>query len=184
MANKTPKQRNPFTERMKVFCREYVIDHNGTQAAIRAGYSKKTAQEIASETLSKPIVKQYIRELEDEALKKHEITRDRVLKELAMIAFSNIANIASVEDTTVVHKGEKLTGRTVVIKTTDELTQEMQRSISEVKATPDGITVKLHDKVSALEKLMRHLGLFEKDNDQLNKTAIIKVGFANMKDTE
>ena len=49
-----------MTERQKRFCDEYLIDLNATQAAIRAGYSEKNARNIASETLAKPYIKEYI----------------------------------------------------------------------------------------------------------------------------
>lgn len=52
MANLTAKQQR--------FCDEYLVDLNGTQAAIRAGYSEKTARQIATENLSKPYIKEYI----------------------------------------------------------------------------------------------------------------------------
>lgn len=51
-----------MTERQKRFCDEYLIDLNATQAAIRAGYSERTANRIASENLSKPDIQQYISE--------------------------------------------------------------------------------------------------------------------------
>lgn len=60
MSELTPKQ--------KQFCIEYLKDFNGTQAAIRAGYSKNTAQEISSENLSKPIIKEYVKKLADELM--------------------------------------------------------------------------------------------------------------------
>nr|DAW50964.1 MAG TPA: Terminase small subunit [Caudoviricetes sp.] len=49
-----------LTEKQKRFCDEYLIDLNATQAAIRAGYSKKTANRTGSENLSKPVIKAYI----------------------------------------------------------------------------------------------------------------------------
>ena len=51
-----------MTAKQKRFCDEYLIDCNATQAAIRAGYSPKTAQAIGSENLKKPVVKKYIDE--------------------------------------------------------------------------------------------------------------------------
>lgn len=51
-----------MTDKQKRFCDEYIIDCNGTQAAIRAGYSEKTANRIAAENLTKPDIKQYIEE--------------------------------------------------------------------------------------------------------------------------
>lgn len=49
-----------LTEKQKRFCDEYLIDLNATQAAIRAGYSKKTANRTGSENLSKPVIEAYI----------------------------------------------------------------------------------------------------------------------------
>lgn len=49
-----------MTEKQKRFCDEYLIDLNATQAAIRAGYSKKTAQQMGAENLLKPVIKTYI----------------------------------------------------------------------------------------------------------------------------
>lgn len=57
-----------MTARQQRFCDEYLIDLNATQAAIRAGYSKKTARVIGQENLTKPAVKNYI----DEQMKKKE----------------------------------------------------------------------------------------------------------------
>lgn len=51
-----------LTAKQKRFCDEYLIDLNATQAAIRAGYSKKTAGVIANENLNKPYIKKYIAE--------------------------------------------------------------------------------------------------------------------------
>jgi phage terminase small subunit len=52
-----------MTAKQMRFCDEYLIDLNATQAAIRAGYSKKTANRIATENLSKPVIKNYIAEV-------------------------------------------------------------------------------------------------------------------------
>ena len=52
-----------LTNKQEAFCREYIIDLNATQAALRAGYSEKTAQMIGSENLTKPIINQCIAEL-------------------------------------------------------------------------------------------------------------------------
>lgn len=69
-----------LTAKQKAFCDEYLIDLNQTQAAIRAGYSKKTAQEIGSENLSKPIIREYIDIRLAKRTQRTEITADYVLK--------------------------------------------------------------------------------------------------------
>jgi phage terminase small subunit len=64
----TGKKRQVLTAKQKQFCIEYLKDFNGTQAAIRAGYSEDTAFSIASENLRKPYIKKYIQELGEELL--------------------------------------------------------------------------------------------------------------------
>jgi len=62
-----------------LFCQEYLVDLNATQAAIRAGYSKKTAQRMGSENLSKPLIAEFIQQAMDKRSKKVEINAEWVL---------------------------------------------------------------------------------------------------------
>jgi phage terminase small subunit len=71
-----------LTEKQIRFCQEYIIDLNGTQAAIRAGYSEDSAQQIASENLLKPVIQEYIQELLDERAARTKATADFVISEL------------------------------------------------------------------------------------------------------
>ena len=68
-----------LTGKQEMFCKEYLIDLNATQAAIRAGYSKNTAQEIGSENLSKPLIQEHLQKAMDERSERTEITADYVL---------------------------------------------------------------------------------------------------------
>lgn len=68
--------------RHELFCREYIIDYIGTQAAIRAGYSKKTAHVQASELLKNPKVLARIRDLQKEQTERLAITSDWVVQQL------------------------------------------------------------------------------------------------------
>lgn len=76
---------NKMTAKQKMFCDEYLIDLNATQAAIRAGYSKKSAKQVANENLTKPYLKKYIeermKEKEDSLIAK----QDEVLKYLTSV---------------------------------------------------------------------------------------------------
>ena len=74
MANLTPKQQR--------FVEEYLIDLNATQAAIRSGYSEKTAQEIGSENLSKPMVAKAIAEAQEKLSNKAQVTVEMVVQGL------------------------------------------------------------------------------------------------------
>lgn len=67
-----------MTPKQKKFCVEYLIDLNGTQAAIRAGYSKKTANRIANQLLSKLDIRNYIKDLRAKYFKKGIITAEEV----------------------------------------------------------------------------------------------------------
>ena len=74
-----------MTEKQKLFCEEYLIDLNATQAALRAGYSEKTAYSIGNENLKKPEIQEYIqkrlKEKEDALIAK----QDEVLKPLTAV---------------------------------------------------------------------------------------------------
>lgn len=74
-----------MTAKQKIFCDEYLIDLNATQAAIRAGYSKKTARAIANENLMKPYIKNYIDERMAEKESKLIANQDEVLKYLTSV---------------------------------------------------------------------------------------------------
>lgn len=79
-------------QRMSRFCDEYLLDFNGTQAAIRSGYSQKTAGQIAYELLRRPEIKLRIEEMKVKQQERTQMSAQRVLDELAKIATSNPAN--------------------------------------------------------------------------------------------
>ena len=85
-----------LTDKQKRFCEEYLIDLNATKAAIRAGYKEKTAYAQGQRLLKKVEAQEYLQELMDERSKRTEITADRVLQELAAIAFSDRTELAQV----------------------------------------------------------------------------------------
>ncbi|MFR7481144.1 MAG: terminase small subunit [Roseburia sp.] len=74
-----------LTAKQKRFCDEYLIDLNATQAAIRAGYSKKTARAIANENLTKPAIKEYINQRMEEKEKELIAEQDEVMKYLSAV---------------------------------------------------------------------------------------------------
>ena len=139
-----------LTEHQKRFCDEYLIDLNATQAAIRAGYSKKTAKVIGSENLTKPDIAARIEKRRASQIKRTEITADRVLLELARIAFVDGSAFA-----TITARGK------VKFTPTDELTNDQRAVIAGVKNGKFGTEIKTNDKVRALELLGKHLGLFD-----------------------
>lgn len=139
---------NELTDKQKAFVNEYLIDLNATQAAIRAGYSKKNADKIGSQLLGKSRVSAEINKAMAKREKRTEITQDRVLKELATIGFFQITDFMKVD------KGQ------LVIKDTSDVDLENIPAISGIKATQFGLDVRFHDKVKALELIGEHLGMW------------------------
>lgn len=86
-----------LTDRQARFCEEYLIDLNATQAAIRAGYSEKTAREQAAQNLSKLNIQEKIVELKAERSKRTEITQDSVIQELTAVARAEVKGVRAVD---------------------------------------------------------------------------------------
>lgn len=79
-----------LTEKQKRFADEYLTDLNATQAAIRAGYSRKTAYSIGDENLRKPEIQKYIQERLKERQERFEITQEMIVNELCKLGFAKI----------------------------------------------------------------------------------------------
>jgi phage terminase small subunit len=168
-----------LTEKQKRFCDEYLKDLNATQAAIRAGYSPKTAEQTASRLLRNVKVQEYISKRQKDRLKRTEIEQDSIVRELALIAFSDISDYVRVVEKPLIFEKEghmvqvrNPDGTPAVYKTveptlTDNLTSEQTRALSIIKKGRDGFDIKPYDKVRALELLGKHLGMFQ-DKIELN----------------
>ena len=141
------------------FAREYLVDFNATQAAIRAGYTFKSAGRCACRLLDNSKVRCMILSQMQERNKRIQISQDRVLEELARIAFAEFGDVAS-------WGPEGLT-----LKNSGELTPEQSATISEVAVSLNrhgrSSRIKQHDKLKALELLMRHMGMLH-DNLKLS----------------
>lgn len=141
-----------MTEKQKIFADEYLIDLNATRAYRKAYPSVKrdeTAAQAGSRMLRNVKVAAYIQERMQERQKRTEITQDRVLQELAAIAFAKATDYAEVKD------------ECVKIKDTKDLDEQQIRAIAGIKEGKFGIELKLNDKEKALELLGRHLGMFK-----------------------
>ena len=151
-----------MTKKQKRFCEEYLIDLNATQAAIRAGYSPETAGAIGAENLKKPQIQKAIARAMADRSRRTGVNADRVVMELAKIAFVNAADVIDADDATLKADAadEDLAAvQSVKVKTFGE----------------DGVEreIKLADKIKALELLGRHLGMF---NDRLRLDAKMDTG--------
>lgn len=161
-----------ISDKRKIFCNEYIIDFNGAAAAERAGYSKRRARQTASELLADPTISEEISKLINEREKKLELTSYDVVNELKAIAFSKNSDFVKVKDVVIREGKKKRKIRAVLVELTSDVEEEKQKAIAEVSQTKDGIRIKSHDKVKALQLLGMHLGIFEKDNNQ-KKTEVV-----------
>src|SRR5580704_12855584 len=94
-----------MTPKQTRFVSEYLIDLNATKAAIRAGYSKKTAKSIGQENLTKPDIFKRISACQEILLAKNAITADNVLQELARLAFFDVRDLFAPDGSLIpVHK--------------------------------------------------------------------------------
>lgn len=139
-----------MTKKQKRFCEEYLIDLNATQAAIRAGYSPDTAKAIGCENLTKPDIRAHIDRAMAERSRRTGVNADRVIQELAKIAFVNATDVIDPKTATV--KENALPEDTAAIQ-----------SVKVKTFGEDGLEreIKMADKLKALEMLGRHLGMFK-----------------------
>lgn len=141
-----------MTEKQKIFADEYLIDLNATRA-YRVAYPSVKREEIAavngSRMLRNAKVAEYIQKRMQDRQKRTEITQDRVLQELAAIAFAKTTDYAEIKN------------ECVRIKDTGDLDEQQVRAIAGIKEGKFGVEIKLNDKEKALELLGRHLGMFK-----------------------
>lgn len=166
-------------ERDRLFAEEYIIDRNACAAAIRAGFSPKTAKD-ASEWIhpdhpTKPQVRALIDQLNAERSRRTGVTADRVLAELAKIAFVNVDDLIDTDTARVLptaKRDDKAAIQSVTVKSGKVEERE----------------VKLADKTRALELLGKHLGMFAASDrgqeDALGKLDDILKEFKNATQSE
>ena len=156
-----------------VFVQEYLIDLNATQAAIRAGYSVKTADQQGSRLLANVKVQTQIAKAMAERSKRTGINQDRVVIELARIAFVNPKNLINPEDASIKDNAtddDLACVQSVKVKMTDgEKGSSVERE------------VKLNDKMKALELLGKHLGMW---NDKVDVNVAVPVVICGEDDLE
>lgn len=130
------------------FVDEFLLDLNATQAAIRAGYSAKTANEQGSRLLAKVSVQTAIEVATAQRSERTRVAQDRVIRELARIAFADIRDVCA--------WGPKR----VAVRPSGRLPASASASVAEIGERRGGVYVKLHSKIEALKLLGQHLGMF------------------------
>lgn len=160
-----------MTPKQEAFVREYLIDLNATQAAIRAGYSAATAYSQGQRLLKDVEISAAIEKAMAERSMRTNITQDQVVRELARIGFVDIRKVVTwtngatgFDEDEAEETGEVRisVANFVMLTPSDEIDAETAAAISEISQTKDGaLKVKLHDKRAALVDLGRHLGMFK-----------------------
>lgn len=166
------------------FAHEYVIDSNGTQAAIRAGYSEKSAHVIASELLRKPYLSAYIKSIETPLLEKLGITAEFILSRYKAIAGASIADLIVIDQDTGLasvdlrkatpeqmgtikeYKVVELPPQKLTIMGEDGSPMVIEREVITA-------SVKLHDPLVALKVLGQKLGIIDKDASSMPSVDVL-----------
>lgn len=153
-----------LTAKQLSFCQEYLVDLNATQAAIRSGYSKKTAEVIGHENLRKPKLQEYIQKKRADRANRLEVSADKTILELARMAYLDPRKFFNADGT---------------LKPVIDLDDDTARSLAGMETSfkysknSDGDIeretikkIKIADKLSALKELGKHQGIFKADNEQ------------------
>lgn len=145
-------ERAGLTEKKKRFCHEYLIDYNGKQAAIRSGFSARSATQQASMMLAEDVVRVYLKEITQRVNTDLTVTAERVIREFARLAFHNVGDYYKKDA-----KGNE------VLKPLAELTVDQRAAI--IEYNPKEKTMKLAAKEGSLVHLGKHLRLFTELNE-------------------
>lgn len=158
-----------LAEQQEMFCQEYLIDLNGRQAAIRAGYSAKTAAQQAARLLTNVKVISRIEELKKTRLERININADVVIQHLAAIATTHMGHVAAWDGERLVpFSSEDLTYAQMVavrkVKMTKVIVDDVETSHTEVE---------LRDNMRALQLLGQHFNVFNQKHNGLPKRAVL-----------
>lgn len=166
-----------LTPKQERFAREYLIDLNGAAAAIRSGYSSKTAKYIANELLKKPEIQAAVTAQNKKRMERTESSADRVIKELERIAFFDIRKLFREDNTlkSITELDDETAAAIAGIEVLEQFyfSEAVAARQSEDDTSPSptprkGVGSlkkwKVWDKKGALDSLMRHHGLF---NDKI-----------------
>lgn len=171
----TPPEAVGLTPRQRRFCEEYIVDLNGYQAAKRAGYSKLSCMASASQQLSNPKVIKYVNYLKIQRARRLEVTQDRIVQELARIAYHDQRTFYQ-NDNEAVPLQQITDDQQTAIKnihfrnqTVEEPVEDIDGNIKMEKVTHRIVSYyTLHDRTDALRMLGHHLGMsLDKPSDHV-----------------
>lgn len=159
MPKRSKNSADVLTDKQARFVEEYLVDLNATQAAIRAGYSAKTSHVIGCENLVKPKIANAISMAKALRSSRTEITADRVLEEMAVIAFADVTHYEIDDQGHVVLAPGTEPSATRALSTVKHKTKYY--TVKDEPVTEHDVEVKLWSKPTALDQLAKHLNLYE-----------------------
>ena len=141
-----------MTSKQKRFVEEYLIDLCATQAAIRAGYSPETAGSIGSENLHKPEIRARIDAAMAELSRRTGVNQERIVRELAKVAFVNAADVVDFENAKLLPNASADDTAAIASVKVKQIPTDAGMGIER--------EIRMADKLKALELLGKHLGMF------------------------
>ena len=165
--SKIETHRGLLTARQERFVQEYLIDLNAKQAAIRAGCNSRTAEPIASRLLRNIKVAAAVKQAQDERAARTKVTADMVIEELAKHAFGTMQDFFDPDDGHLLDVHEMSLAAKSRLAALDVVRERTRTSDGETVTTIEQtITLRLWDKIRALELLGQHLGMFKDKVDR------------------
>lgn len=154
-----------LTAKQERFIQEYLIDLNATQAAIRAGYSAKTANEQGSRLLANVKVHTRMQERMAEISRRTGVNQERIVRELARIAFVNPTELVNMNDATILPNASE-----------DDTAAIASVKVKEVSGDFESIEreIRFADKLKALELLGKRFGMWI-DKQQVDVTSAVQI---------
>lgn len=165
-----PALANPQHE---LFARALAAGGTLGDAAIAAGYKPTSAPNTGHRLMQREDVAARVAELQQDVCEKYDVTADRVIKEIARIAFGDPRRVMSWAGTRVERDQKSAGDGALALKPghltltdSDDLTDDDVAMVAEVKVTKEGMSLKLHDKLAALEKLARFTGVYDREAEK------------------
>jgi phage terminase small subunit len=165
-----------LTQKQARFVQEFLLDLNATQAAIRAGYSEKTASAQASRLLTNVKIKKILSKLQSKEAERLEITKERIIDELAKIGFANMLDYMRAGPDGDPHLDFSQLTRDQAAALSEVTVEDFKEGRGEDARDVRRIKFKLHDKKGALVDLGKHLGMFKEDSKSAPPVTIIIQG--------
>lgn len=162
-----------LTPKMEAFCLAYVETGNATEAyrrAYDAGQMQQTTIKVkACELLKHPAVAARVEELHGRAMERHDITVDRVLQEMAKVAFANMLDYMTIQPDGTAYVDFSRLSREQAAAIGEIVTEEYTEGRGEDARAVKRVKFKLLDKLSGLDKLGKHLGMFTDKHEHTGK---------------